>query len=243
MTQPRIAALLLALTTLASGCSIRSLAVGGLSNALAGSADAFAREDDPELVREAMPFALKAIEGVLIEDPENETLLSAASAGFGLYAYAFVQLPAEALERTDYDGSVKGKQRALAFYLRARDYGLRALEIRHPEITSRLRLDPTRAANELLLEDLEAAYWAGGTWGLAIALGKDDPALVADLEAVRALLRRVLALDESWGGGSVHEAMIPVEGLPRAMGGSVERARQHFERAKALSGGNEQVFI
>jgi TRAP transporter TatT component family protein len=237
MSRVRSLALSLALVALASACSVRRLAVGGLAEALAGSSAAFAREDDPELVREAMPFALKAIEAVLIETPENETLLAAASAGFGLYAYAFLQLDAEQLASTDYARAEALRARALALHLRARDYALRALELRHPGLGARLRRAPAAAAGELGRDDLELAYLAGGTWGLAVALGKDDPALLADVDAVRALLRRSLELDESYDEGALHEAMISVEGLPRAMGGSPERAREHYRRALELSGG------
>lgn len=231
------ASLILVLALLASACSVRRLAVGGLSEALAGSATAFAGEDDPELVRGALPFALKAMEAVLLESPDDETLLAAASAGFGLYGYAFVQLDADALASQDYGRSQELNRRALALYLRARDYALRALERRHPGLTARLRTRPTRAAAELARDEVEFAYLAGGNWGLAIALGKDDPALLADLEAVRALLQRAVALDEGYGEGALHEAMISIEGLPRAMGGSPERAREHYRRALVLSGG------
>lgn len=222
---------------LTGACSVRSLAVNGLADALAGSAAAFAREDDPALARDALPFAMKMIEGVLIENPENETLLSAASAAFGLYAYAFVHVDAEALEARDYAAGTAMKARALALYLRARDYALRALELRHAGLAGGLRAAPAAAAARLTAADVELAYWAGGTWGLAISLGKDDPALVADVDAVRALLRRALELDEDYGAGALHEALIPIEGLPRAMGGSEQRAREHFQRALELSGG------
>jgi predicted anti-sigma-YlaC factor YlaD len=220
-----------------SACSVRRLAVDGLAESLGESAKTFAREDDPELVREAMPFALKAIEAVLIASPENEGLLASASAAFGLYAYAFLQCDAERLESSDYARAEVLRARALALYLRARDYGLRGLELHHAGIGELLSTDPTAAAAKLEREDLELAYWSGGTWGLAISLGKDDPALVADVDAVRALLRRCVELDESYQEGALHEALIPIEGLPRAMGGSSEKARQHFERALALSGG------
>jgi hypothetical protein len=222
---------------LAGACSVRSLAVNGLANALAGSATAFAREDDPELARDALPFAMKMIEGVLIDSPDNETLLSAASAAFGLYAYAFVHVEAETVEASDYARGVAMKARALALYLRARDYALRALELRHPGLADDLRATPAEAVSVLTREEVELAYWAGGTWGLAISLGKDDPALVADVDAVRALLRRALELDENYGEGALHEALIPIEGLPRLMGGSEERARAHFQRALELSRG------
>ncbi len=227
----------LGLALLASACSVRRLAVGGLANALSGSAVAFAREDDPELVRAALPFVMKALEGVLIESPEDEALLSAASSAFGLYAYAFVQLDGEVLASSDYAASQRLAARAVALYLRARDFALRALEGRHPGLGAGLRSAPAPAAAALTAPDVELAYLAGGTWGLAIALGKDDPALLADLEAVRALLRRALELDEGHGEGALHEAMISVEALPRAMGGSPERAREHYRRALELSGG------
>jgi predicted anti-sigma-YlaC factor YlaD len=209
-----------------------------LADSLGESAKTFAREDDPELVREALPFALKAIEAVLIASPDNAGLLSSASSAFGLYAYAFLQCDAERLEASDYTQAQALKARALALYLRARDYGLRGLELRHAEIGARLRTTPSAAATELEHEDLELAYWTGGTWGLAISLGKDDPALVADVDAVRALLRRCAELDESYNEGALHEALISIEGLPKSMGGSSERAREHYERALTLSQGH-----
>lgn len=233
----RSSALALALLVLASSCSFRRLAASGMASAMGSIGTAFAREDDPELVRDAMPFALEAIEGVLIEDPGNASLRAAASSGFGLYAYAFVQLDAERLMSSDYGRAVELQERAVRLYLRARDHALVALEQRHPGLRARLTTAPAEAAAALGHDDLELAYWAGGTWGLAISLGKDDPALLADLDAVRALLRRALALDESHAEGALHEAMIPIEGLPAAMGGSAARAREHFERALALSGG------
>ncbi|NOT30230.1 MAG: hypothetical protein HOP15_07270 [Planctomycetes bacterium] len=231
-----LASLLLA-TLLASACSVRRLAAGGLADALSGSAATFAREDDPELVREALPFVMKALEAVLSERPEDEALLGAASSAFGLYAYAFVQLDGEGLENADYARSEHLKARALALYLRARDFALRALELRHPGLAAGLGAWPTETAAELARDDVELTYLAAGTWGLAISLGKDDPALLADLEAVRALLRRALELDERHAEGALHEAMISVEALPLAMGGSPERAREHYRRALELSGG------
>src|SRR5439155_24764745 len=50
-------------------------------------------------------------------------------------------------------------------------------------------------------------------------------------------MTRGLALDDGYEGGAFHEALIVLEALPAAMGGPVERARHHFERAVALGGG------
>jgi predicted anti-sigma-YlaC factor YlaD len=232
---PRLAALLVPLL-LASACSLRRVAIGGLASSLSGAAETFEREDDPELVREALPFALKAMEAVLLKEPENERLLAAAGAGFALYA-GFVRADARALAPRDWARSEEVADRALALTLRGRDYALRALELRHPGIGARLKASPYDGAAEIGPDDLELAYLTGGTWGLAISLGKDEPALVADFDAVRALLARCLELDEAWRAGALHEALLVVDALPAAMGGSRERARGHYERALELSGG------
>jgi predicted anti-sigma-YlaC factor YlaD len=80
-------------------------------------------------------------------------------------------------------------------------------------------------------------YWAGASWGSAIAIGLDRPELVADVPAVKALVERGLALQEDYSRGAFHQIMISLEALPEAMGGSTARARTHFDRAVALSDG------
>jgi hypothetical protein len=221
----------------AAGCSVRQLALDGLSDAIEGSAAAWAREDDPELVRDALPFVLKTIESLLVEQPDDQALLLQACSGFTQYAYAFVELDALAIEGEDWSGAQALKERAFRLYLRARDYGLRALEGRHAGLSDALRRDPRAAAGRLSPKDVELAYWTAAAWGSAISLGLDRPEVAADVDAVRALLERALALDEDWDRGALHEALISVESLPAAMGGSPERARGHYARALELSRG------
>ncbi|MGH7564782.1 MAG: hypothetical protein ACREK5_10225, partial [Gemmatimonadota bacterium] len=50
-----LAGLVLALA-LISGCSLKTMAVKSMANTLSGSGDVFARDDDPELIRDAVPF-------------------------------------------------------------------------------------------------------------------------------------------------------------------------------------------
>ena len=123
-------------------------------------------------------------------------------------------------------------------YLRARDYCLRSLTLKYPGIVDRLAIDPVKAAAELGNADLALLYWTAAASGKVFALGLDDPALLGQFPAVRALIRRGLQLDESFNKGALHEVMIALEAVPEAMGGSPARARQHFERALALSNRN-----
>jgi predicted anti-sigma-YlaC factor YlaD len=226
------------LTLLAPGCAWKRVATASLADALAGSAGGvFASDDDPELVRDAAPFSLKTMEALLVEQPDHAGLLLAACSGFAQYAYAFPQVDAERVEAEDFARAEALRERALRLFLRGRDYCLRALERGRPGLRERLLLEPEAALADTAVEDVPLLYWTGAAWGGAVALGLDRPALVADLPVVRALLERALALDEDWGAGALHAAMISLEAVPEAMGGSRERAVRHFERAVELAGG------
>lgn len=231
------AVLLVAAALLLSGCSIRKMAVRTLGRSLAESGDVFASDDDPELVAEALPFALKTMEALLAEVPDDRNLLLGACRGFTQYAYAFVEVESFFAERDDYRRSRHLRERAFKLYQRARRYCLRGLELRHPGIGERLRLDPEPAVAELDAGQIDLVVWTGAAWGSLVSLGLDKPAIAAEVPAVRALLERAASLEPDYGGGLVHEAMISLDALPAEMGGSVESARAHFARAVELTGG------
>jgi len=183
---------LLAIALCSTGCSIRSLAINKLGNALAGESDVFASDDDPELIGDAIPFSLKFMESVLAENPKHAGLLMAASRGFTQYAYGWVQnAPVTEAE----GGEAHQLDRARRLYLRARDYGLRGLEVRRPGFERALRSDPAAAMHMLSISDVPSLYWTAASWGLAISLSKDRPEVLADLPLVGAMVDRALELD------------------------------------------------
>ena len=219
-----------------AGCSLRTMAVNAVLPTLVNP-DVYLSEEDPEVVRAALPFLLKTIESILDADPVRQDVLLFANTGFLLYANAFLQADAALVEWDDYGRAQELNERARRMYLRARDFGLRNVEIDYPGIAERLRSDPEAAVSVFRADDVETLYYLGGAWMLAISLGLDQPALVADLPAARALLDRALALDESYSRGALHGAFITLESVGEAMGGSYPRARRHFDRAVELSGG------
>jgi predicted anti-sigma-YlaC factor YlaD len=235
----RVLAILLcaapALSTAA--CSVRGLAVNALADAMAGSGGGMASDDDPELVRDAAPFGLKTMEALLEGSPRNAGLLLALASGFTQYANAFVETEALELRWTDPDAHARELERARRMYIRARDYGLRGLELSRPGLLRLLRTSPDSAVMSFGRSSVPLLYWTGAAWGAAIAAGLDDPDLVADFPAVRALIGRALSLEPGYENGALHEAMLSVESVPDLMGGSEARARQHFQRAVELSGG------
>ena len=224
-----------------TGCSINRLAVNKLGDALAdGGSGTFATDDDPELVKSAVPFSLKLMESLLQESPEHRGLLLAASSGFTQYAYAFVQQEADELEVRDYAGAQVMRQRAKRLYLRARDYGLRGLEVRQKGVRAALAIDPRRALLGLKKEDAPQLYWTAAAWAAAIALGKDDPALIAEVPQMEALIDRAAALDESWGEGAIHSFLITYEMSRQGVAGdAAARSLRQFDRAVELAGGRQ----
>lgn len=229
---------LVVVAALLTGCSLRTMAINTVADSLVAAGDVYASDDDPELVRQALPFALKTIEALLAEQPENRKLLLAACRGFAQYSYAFVDTEAYRLESVDYRAALEERERALKLYLRARDYGLRSLELESPGVGRRLEVAPETALAAFGVDEVPLLYWTGAAWGGTISLGKDRPELTADLPAVRALIERTLELDPDYDLGAAHSVMIVLEALPEAMGGSPERARDHFEQAVALSRGS-----
>ena len=226
-------ALPVAILLLCNGCA--PILTRTLGRALEGQAELFSAEDDPELVRQALPFGLKALEGLLAKSPEDPQLLLAAASGFAQYAYAFVQQDAEFLAATDPAGSRQGLARARRLFLRARDYGLRGLEARHPGFGAALAADPVVAAATATRADVPLLYWTAAAWGAWVARSKDDMKAVGQLPKLEALAARALALDEAWSDGAIHEFFRAYAGAR----GAGPRAQQHLERALALSRGNK----
>ncbi|MCH8254273.1 MAG: TRAP transporter TatT component family protein [Gemmatimonadetes bacterium] len=220
------------------GCSINKMVVNRIGNALAAGGDTYASDDDPELIEAATPFILKLMESLLDQAPKHRGLLLATSSGFTQFAYAFVHQDADELEDIDFDAATAGWARAARLYLRARDYGLRGLEVEHKGFVELLRGDVEAAIAMTKLKDVPQLYWTSVSWAAAISLSKDNTDLVADLPIAEALIDRALELDESFESGAIHVFLITYE-MSR-QGGTGEpaaRARHHFERAMALTDG------
>jgi len=220
------------------GCSMRKAAVDTIGPAIAEGSATYARDDDPELVAAAAPFGLKMTEGLLEESPQNETLLLSAASGFTEYAFAFVQCEADYVEAKDLARATELRVRAKRLYRRARAYGLRGLEARHPGFENRLRTDTASTLAGTQIRDVPFLYWTAVAWGAEISLSKGDAELTADQGLVEALALRALALDEAFDAGAIHDFFIVWDGgRPPSAGGSRERAREHLDRALVLSRG------
>lgn len=237
--RPGWVALLLLIAGILSGCSPKQYAINKLGDSLASSsASTFSTDNDPDLVADAVPFSLKLVEALIEESPRHQGLLQAAASGYTQYAYAFVEQKADEAEATNLEEAGYLRNRARNLYLRARDYGLRALSLRHKDFSASLRTNAKQAVRAAAKADVPLLYWTGVSWGAAISLSKDSPEVVADQLLVEALMDRAIELDEAWDAGSIHGFFIAYESNRQgAQGDAADRIRKHFDRAVQLSGG------
>ena len=229
-----------------SGCSFRGLAVETIGDMLSEGSAAFADDDDIELIGEALPFSLKLTDSLLQESPNHRGLLLSAAQGYVLYAYAYVQFPAEQAAIDDLPRARNLRARARKLYLRAHGYAMRGLEIEHPGIGKAITDNPADALELIDRDDAEEVpflYWAASAMGLAISVSKDDPAMLARLAEVEAILQRALILDDSYDNGALHEfALILASAMPNTFGrGDIDF---HYRRALELSQGRRaSLFV
>jgi predicted anti-sigma-YlaC factor YlaD len=237
MSKEPLAPFVIVLTLAFPACSIRSLAVNSLGNALARGGSNLASDDDPDLVGDAVPFGLKTMEGLLLESPRHKGLLYATASGFTQYAYGWVQLEADFVEAQDLAKATAMRNRAERLYLRALDYGFRGLEADFPGLREQLRRDPETALARTRKEHVPLLYWTAAAWGAAMALKINDSDLSADQKLAEAMARRALLLDETYDGGAIHDFFIAYEAGRASVGGSIEKARGHLDRALQISNG------
>jgi predicted anti-sigma-YlaC factor YlaD len=224
----------------ATGCSTKRLAVGAVADALGGSGGtSFSSDDDPELVRDALPFALKLYETLLESTPEHRGLLVTTASGFASYAY-LLHDEASRSEATDQARALR--KRASRLYLRGLDYALRGLEAAHPGFRATQTTDLGAALARTDRDDVDLLYWAAAAQAGALSANKGDVELIADLPRAGAFMQRVLELDEPYGDGAAHEFFVGYEAS--RPGGSSARAREHYARAQELAQGERaSLFV
>ncbi|HEX7454936.1 MAG TPA: TRAP transporter TatT component family protein [Gallionella sp.] len=214
------------LTLLAlSGCA--SFATSATSKLANNLSSAILNQDDPETVEAGMPSYLLLVDSLIEGDPQNENLLLAGSKLYGAYAAAFIKEP--------------GRAKRLA--RKARDYSDRALCAHAAALCNVLErpYDEFAAAIATLkVEDVPLLYTSGTAWAGWIQANSSDWNAIASLAKVKALMTRVVELDETYNHGEGHLYLgVFATLLPPALGGKPEEGRVHFERAIQLSAGRD----
>src|SRR5436189_271494 len=95
-------------------------------------------------------------------------------------------------------GSGRAGRKRRHSYLRAKGYGLRGLEVKHPGFTRALLANPKAAARTAAKADVPLLYWTAASWASAISLSKDNPEILGQIPPMEALVDRAIELDESY---------------------------------------------
>ncbi len=212
-----------------SSCSLQKIALRSTTGIFQHGVEALYDETDLQLAEQATASNLKLLEGLHKADPGNRQILLLLTQGFASYSLGFVE-----------DNST---ERAKLFYLRARQYGLLLLaetDAFRDGIPQQEKEFITRLSF-LKKKEAEALFWTAFAWGGWINLSKDEAQAIFDLGKVKAMMNRVLALDENVFFGAAHLFFGSIYGsLPKMLGGDPEKAREHFEKCLAL---NQNRFL
>ena len=216
------------------------MAVKMVANSLtSGDSTVFTGDDDPELVADALPFALKLYESLLEQVPEHQGLLLATGSGFIMYANAFVQTPAGMLHDSEWEEQERMIGRAKHLYLRGRDQLLEAIDLRHKGFQESLKSgDITEIVGKMTKDDVPFLYWAAAGWVAAYSTDPFDLSVGAKIPLALEMMNRAYELDPKFSNGVIDEFYISFYGsMPAGMGGDSEKARVHFRKALETSGG------
>jgi predicted anti-sigma-YlaC factor YlaD len=226
------AALVLAL--LLSSCSVNKMAIKAVSNALTGegSGEVFTGDSDPELVRDALPFAIKLYETLLSNNPDHQGLILTTGSLFIMYANAFVQGPAEMLSQDQFFERETALERAKKLYLRGADLIGTGLEKKYPGFGGSYKagtLDQYLA--KTTKEDVPYLYWTTAGILAAYSLNPFDLDLGMRLPELTALIGRAYELDPDFNSGALDDFYVLFyASLPEGMGGDKSKAEIHYKR-------------
>lgn len=199
--------------------------VNGMKPILQNINTAARRNNDIQLIRDAMPAGLVQLDGLVEASPDNKYLLATAAENYYAYAFFFVE--------------PEDKAAAENLYLKSHGYAIRALNRNKAfkEAENGSLEDYSRALQSFEKEDVPAMYWAVAGRLAGMRIGSGGVNSVNEFPKIEAMMDRMLVLDETYNYGAVHVLMgAYYAAIPDAYGGDAEGAEYHFRQAFDISG-------
>ena len=203
-----------------SGCT--SLVSGMTSRMAEDLAASILNSEDIDTVREGIPAYLLLIDSFLRSSPDSVDLLLAASNLNGSFSVL-----------------VEDPERVKLLAAKSMNYAEQAACVADSPLCGARELDfaafEGRVA-ELGVNDVPVTYALGVAWVGRLQANSDDWAVIAELSRARALMSRVIELNETFENGGPHLYMGGMETLlPATLGGRPDVGREHFEKAIAIN--------
>ena len=233
------------LFALCASCTVNTLVADALTGQ--GGGTVFTGDPDPQLVGDALPFAIKMYEALLDSAPKHQGLRLMTGSLFIMYANAFVQGPADMLPPEEWQTKESAHKRAKQLYLRGQEILYGSLDLKYKgfgkAVTDFNKADGDHKAFASLLakckkEDAGLLYWtvAGGLAAYSLDLMDFD--LNAKIPEWSMMIKRAYELDPDFDGAALDEFLLLFyASLPEFMGGDKERAKEHYKRALDKTGG------
>jgi predicted anti-sigma-YlaC factor YlaD len=218
------------------------MVINKVSDALtgSGSSDVFTGDSDPELVGDALPFAIKMYEALLAQNPNHDGLLLTTGSLFVMYANAFVQTPAEMLDSVEYyDERNAGLDRAKKLYLRGTKLLYSALDKKFPGFSSASAQDNSIAPllKKCKKDDVPLLYWTAAGGLAAYSIDVFDFELGSSIPDWGAMIARAYELDPDFNNGAIDDFYIQFyAAMPEILGGDKSKVEDHFRKALEKSG-------
>jgi len=234
------------LACVVSGCSAKHVAVGQIASMVDTGMAAFEADDDMAMLKAAFPGNIKLLEALLVNQPDNYNMHVLLARLYGSYAFAFPETEMEVAVLAD-DEAETGPDptvlRAAAdrYYQKGAGYALRALELKHPGISKRLRDKDlsSESIKGLRAGDVPALFWYGFNLGAHVNLNKNSVRALAQAHLAVKAMQRVIALDPTYYHGGAHLFfMVWYGSRSPMMGGSQEKAKTHYQAARDIAGNN-----
>lgn len=213
------------------GCSINQITVRAAMPMVEGGITALYREADLQLAEAAFAPNIELMEGMLVNDPDNQDLRQYAAQAYYGYGFGFVE---------DQD-----KPRAARMYRRGMAHGIHALRLAGmSEIQLNGTLDDFSAGvKEMDVKQVPLLFWTASNWAKWIDMNRHDVAALGELPRAVALMERVLELDQDYFLASPHLFMgVYYGGRSPMLGGDFMLSQQHFDKARA-SNQNKMLIV
>ncbi|MDR1249396.1 MAG: TRAP transporter TatT component family protein [Treponema sp.] len=225
-----------------SSCSVNKMAVKAVADALSGDGGGavFTGDADPELVADALPFAIKLYEALLSMQSDHQGLILSTGSLFVMYANAFVQGPAEMLPPEEYFERERRLDRARKLYLRGAEILEGGLEKKHRGWGEAYAAGvQSFYLAKLKKEDVPLIYWHSAGLLAAYALNPFDLDLGMRIPELTAAIARAYELDPDFNAGALDDFYVLFyASVPEGLGGDPSRVAVHYRRALEKSGGN-----
>jgi hypothetical protein len=226
-------------------CDLGQITVGTTAKVLVRAQPSLQQESDYQLAHDALPGALKTIEGFWVVDPDNADLLGILTEGYCQYGTAFIEDDWEVAKfAKKLDDIENDNARATHIFTRCLNYALKQLGDRWQNDLFEAPDAVAKLAKDTGGDKRDQMMWAALALGSIINHNLSRAEMLAYQPTVKIILSRVLELDAAHRPSRKDYAALPhiafgmlYSAASIQFGGKPADAKAEFERALELTDG------